>query len=185
MAGQKSDKGAKSKKKSGGMMGLVSKVAGVLSIALAALFFAAVFDLGHFGLHYNLKGLAMALVPLYAALALAGLFITPKSGGANETQTAQIAALNDFQSRATSQILALQNQLDSFGGQDNEALKARIQELEAELDTIHQAERDKVEGEIEALRQRNEELEQQIKAWAFEAVGKSVKGEQVEAMEAA
>lgn len=185
MAGQKSDKGKTPKKKSGGMMGLASKIVAVLAIALAALFFAAVFDVGHIGLHYNLKGLAIALVPLYALLAIAALFITPKAGGDNETQVAQIAALNDFQSRATSQILALQNQFDSLGGQDNESLKARVQELEAELNAIHQAERDKVEGEIEALRQRNEELEEQIKKWAFEAVGKSVNGEQVEAMEAA
>jgi hypothetical protein len=68
---------------------------------------------------------------------------------------AQIAALQEFQSKATSQILALQNRLDSFSGQDLESLKARNEELEAELDAIHQAERDKVDGEIEALRQRN------------------------------
>ena len=42
-----------------------------------------------------------------------------------------------------------------------------------------------MDGQIEALRQRNEELEAQIKAWAFDTVGKTVKGEQPHPMKAA
>jgi gas vesicle protein len=185
VAGQKSDKGKTTKKKSGGMMGLVSKILAVSAIAFAAVFFAAMFDVGHIGLHSKLKGVAIGLVPLYAALAIAALFLGPKPGADADAQASQIAALTDFQSKVTSQIIALQNQLDSFSGQDMESLKARNQELQAELDAIHQAERDKVDGEIEALRLRNEALEEQIKKWAFEAVDKTVNGEKVEPMKAA
>ena len=35
-------------------------------------------------------------------------------------------------------------------------------------------EQEKAEGHAEALRKRNEELEEQIKQWAIEAVGKTV-----------
>lgn len=187
MASQKSDKGKAQTKAGGGMMGMVSKGLAATAIILGALFFAAMFDIAQLGLMDTFKGLAIALVPLFAVFALAAMFLAPKSGADAEAiaQAAQIAALCDFQSRATSQILTLQNTIDSLSGQDNETLKARNKELQQALDAIHQAERDKVDGEIETLRQRNEELEAQIKKWAFDAVGKTMAGAQAQPMKAA
>ena len=186
MAAPKPTKG-KTQDKSGGMMGMVSKTCAVLAAILGALFFAAMFDVGHLGLMHTLEGLGIVLVPLFAVLAIAAMFLAPKSGAdaAAIANGAQIAELVEFQSKATSQILALQNQVDSLSGQDNETLKARNQELQAELDAIHQAEREKVDSEMEALRQRNEELEAQIKKWAFDTVGKTISGEQAQPMKAA
>lgn len=186
MAASKSSKG-KSQGNSGGMMALVSKALAILAVVFAALFFAAMFDVGHLGLSHSLEGLAIVLVPLFAVFAIAAMFLTPKSNAdaAAIANAAQINDLVDFQIKATSQILALQNQLDALSSQDNETLKARNKELQEQLDAIHQAERAKVDGEIEALRQRNEELEEQIKKWAFEAVGKTMAGEQAQPMKAA
>ncbi|MEQ8589686.1 MAG: hypothetical protein RIB70_07975 [Roseitalea porphyridii] len=184
MAAKKAEKG-KAPDTKPGMAALVPKLLAATSVVLAAVFFASMYDVGQIGLHHTLKGLAIALVPLWTVLAIAGIFLGGKTGAAGGVDSAQLTALQEFQSKATSQILALQNQLDSLGGQTNESLKERIRELEAELEVIHQAEREKVEGEIEALRQRNVELEEQIKKWAFEAVGKSVAGKPVEPMKAA
>lgn len=184
MAAKKAEKG-KTPDTKPGIAALVPKLLSVISVVLAAVFFASMYDVGQIGLHHTLKGLAIGLVPFWAVLAIAGIFLGGKPGAAGTVDSAQLTALQEFQSKATSQILALQNQLDSLGGQTNESLKERIQELEAELEVIHQAEREKVEGEIETLRQRNEELEEQIKKWAFEAVGKSVAGQPVEPMKAA
>jgi len=178
---------AKSANASGGMMGMVSKALAVTATIIATLFFAAMFDVGHMGLLGTLAGMSIALVPLFAVLAIAAMFLAPKSDAdaAAIAHAAQIADLIEFQSKATSQILTLQNQVDSLSGQDNAALKARNKELQDQLDAIHQAEREQVDSQIETLRQRNEELEAQIKAWALEAVGKSVKGEQPQPMKAA
>ncbi|MDP2120071.1 MAG: hypothetical protein Q8S27_22875 [Hoeflea sp.] len=186
MAAPKTNK-AKSANPAGGMMGMVSKGLAVTATILATLFFAAMFDVGHMGLLSTLAGLGIVLVPLFALLAIAAMFLAPKSGAdeAAIAHTLQIADLLEFQSKATSQILTLQGQIDSLSGQDNETLKARNKELQAELNAIHQAEREKVDGQIEALRQRNEELEAQIKAWALEAVGKTIRGEEPQPMKAA
>lgn len=186
MAAPKSNK-AEPASSSGGMMGIVSKALAVTATILGTLFFAAMFDVGHMGLLGTLAGMSVVLVPLFAVLAITAMFLTPKSGAdeAAIAHGAKIAELLEFQSKATSQIVTLQNQIDSLSGQNIEALKARNKELQAELDAIHQAEREEVDTQIEALRQRNEELEAQIKAWALEAVGKSVKGEQPQSMKAA
>lgn len=186
VAVQKSDKGNAQNNKSGNdMNGMISKVCSVTAVVLGALFFAAAFDLGHIGLMQTVQGLAIALVPLFAMLALAAVFMSSASATDAEAQTQQIATLNEFRSKITSQIITLQDQLDSLSSQDNETLKARNAELQAQLDEIHQVERDKVDSEIEALRQRNEELEAQIKKWAFDAVGKTMSGQQVQPMKAA
>ncbi|MDF1607396.1 hypothetical protein PZ897_04335 [Hoeflea sp. YIM 152468] len=184
MASQKSDTG-KPESSTDAMMGLVSKMLAAITVILTTLFFAASFGVGPIGLMQTLKGLAIVLVPMLALCALAAIFLAPKAGAQAEAHTAKITALSEFQSKVASQILALQNQLDALSGQDIKALKARNAELQAELDAIHQLERDKVDGEIEALRKRNEELEEQIKKWAFEAVGKNVAGQPVQPMKAA
>ena len=186
MAAPKTAK-TKTPSKSGGMMGMVSKALSLISIILATMFFSAMFDVGHMNLLSTFAGMANILVPLFAVLSIAAMLLTPKSGAdaAAIANAAKIAELMEFQSKATAQILTLQNQIDSFKGQDNETLRERNKELQEQLDAIHQVEREKVDGQIEALRQRNEELEEQIKKWAIEAVGKTISGEQAQPMKAA
>lgn len=175
MAAQKSDK-SKTPAKPGGMMGLVSKLLGVSAIVLGALFFAAMFDVGQMGLIHTFASSAMVLVPMFAVFALAALFLAPKSGADLDAQAAQITALEEFRSKVTSQVIALQNKLDAASGPDIEALKAHNKELQAQLDAIHQAEREKMDSEVETLRKRNEQLEAQIKQWALETISKNVGG---------
>jgi len=173
VAAQNSDK-TKTQGKKGGMMGMLSKVFGVGAITLGALFFAAMFDVGHAGLIHTLAGSAIVLVPLFALFAIAAMFTAPKSGADLEEMSVQVAALMDAKSKMTSQILTLQNHMDSMSGQDVETLKAKNQELQEQLDAIHQAEREKMDGEVDTLRQRNEELEAQIKQWALDTISKNV-----------
>lgn len=175
MAAQKSDK-SKTQGNPGGMMVLVSKLLGVGAIVLGALFFAAMFDLGHMGLIHTFASSAIVLVPLFTLSALAALFMAPKSGAEFDAQAARIAALEEFRSKVTSQVLGLQGKLDSITGPDVEALKAHNKELQAQLDAIHQAEREKMDSEVETLRKRNEQLEAQIKQWALETISKNVGG---------
>jgi hypothetical protein len=151
VAAQKSDK-SKAQNGKGGLMGLVAKLLGVVAISLGTLFFAAMFDIGHAGLIHTLAGPAAILVPLFAVLSIGAMFLTPKSTADLDEQEAQIAALSEFQSKMKSQILTLQNQMDSMSGQDVEALRARNKELQEELDAIHQAEREKMDVEVDALR---------------------------------
>ena len=173
MAAQKSEK-SKSQSGKGGIMGLVSKVLAVAAITLGAIFFAAMFDVGHAGLIHTLAGSAIVLVPLFAISALAALFAAPKAGSDVDELAAQVQALSETKTKMTSQILALQNQLDSMNGQDIEALRAKNKELQDELDAIHEAEREKMGVEVDSLRKRNEELEAQIKKWALDTVAKNV-----------
>ena len=51
---------------------------------------------------------------------------------------------------------------------------ARLKALKAELEAIHEAERAKVEDEFQQLRERNLQLEQQIKEWAVKTVGSAI-----------
>ncbi|MEM5472433.1 hypothetical protein WNZ14_11905 [Hoeflea sp. AS60] len=184
MAAQKSEK-SKAQSNKGGMMGLISKVLGVAAITLGGLFFAAMFDVGHANLLHTLAGSSIVLVPLFTIFAIAALFMTPKAGADLDELAAQITSLTESKSKMTSQILTLQNQMDSMNGQDIETLKARNQELQAELDAIHQAEREKMDVEVDALRQRNVELEAQIKQWALDTIGKNVTTEKPQSAKAA
>ena len=79
----------------------------------------------------------------------------------------------------------MQNKLDSMSGQDVESLMARNQELQEQLDAYQQAEREKMDVEVDALRKRNEELEAQIKQWALDTITKSISGETPKAAKAA
>lgn len=184
MAAQKSDN-PKAQSKKGGMMGMLSKVFGVGAITLGALFFAAMFDVGHAGLIHTLAGSAIILVPLFALSAIAAMFLSPQSGADLEEMSAKVAALTEAKSKMTSQILTLQNQMDSMSGQDVETLKAKNKELQEQLDAIHQAEREKLDGEFDTLRQRNKELEAQIKQWALETISKNVASEKSSSARAA
>jgi len=176
VAAQKSDK-TNTQSNKGDTMGLISKVLGVAAITLGALFFAAMFDVGHMGLIHTLAGSAIVLVPLFALMSIAAMFMSPKSGADLDELSAQVAALNEFKSKITSQILTLQNNLDAMSSQDIETLKAHNKELQEQLDAYQQAEREKMDIEVDSLRKRNEELEAQIKQWALDTITKNVSGQ--------
>lgn len=184
MAAPKSDN-TKTQSKKGDMMGMVSKALGVAAITLGALFFAAMFDVGHAGLLHTLAGSSIVLVPLFALFSIAAMFLSPKSGADLDELSAQVAALTEFKSKVTSQVLTMQSKLDSMSGQDVESLMARNQELQEQLDAYQQAEREKMDVEVDALRKRNEELEAQIKQWALDTITKSISGEAPKAAKAA
>lgn len=188
MAAKKADKKADAPKKGGGggMMGIVSKVLGVLAILSAAVLFAGAFDVGHMGLHHSLESLAVVPLALYTLFAIASLFL----GGAKASPEslegeALSASISELQSKTASRFAAMQESLDAMSGRDYETVLEENKALQAQLDEIHQNERDKTEGEMEQLRLKNEALEEQIKQWAIQSVGAVVAGEKPEEMEAA
>lgn len=186
MAGDKKAK-VKTAKSPGGMMGLLSKVLAVLSILAGTVLLAGLYDTMHLGLGEMMYGYSIVPVSIYGLGAILAVFLNPKSSAvtAAAVDEVRLDALIEFQSKAAARFSALQSQIDSFSGQDQAALLEENKTLKAELDAIHQAEREKADGEMEALRLRNEELERQIRLWASEAVGKAVKGEEIQPMKAA
>ena len=187
MAGDKADKTKGAKKKGGGLGALLSKVFGIISIICATVLFVAALDIGHLGLADKMGIIAAAPLGLYALLGLAALFMGPKpSAAAAAGDDGSLAeAFAEFKSKTASRFAAMENTIDSFSGQDKETLVAENKELREQLDAIHQAERNKVDDEIEQLRMKNEELEEQIKQWARSAVNNAVGGEDAEPQQAA
>ncbi len=186
MADKKAEKAKKEPKARGaGIAGLVVKVCSVLSIISVLVLFSVIFDLGRIGLREKLLGTEMVFIGLYLVGSLATLVLAPKPAASASFDSAVIHSLQEFQSKATSRFALMQSMIDSVSGNDHASLLEQNKTLKAQLDAIHQAERVKVDSEVEILRQRNEELEQQIRQWALMAVSKSVAGEPVASMKAA
>lgn len=176
----------KKKKGGGGVMGLVAKIMAALSVVSAAVLFAAAFDVGHMHLMETIKPFAIGPIVIFAIGALMHIFMGGGGKAAGDFDGETLAtSLSDFQSKTASSLVAMQDRFDSMTGRDYESILEKNKELQAQLDEIHQAEREKVDGELEELRQKNVELEEQIKKWALEAVAKTVNGEAAEPMQAA
>ncbi len=188
MADDKADKKKKEKKKGGGLGGLLSKLFGVISILCATVLFVAALDIGHLGLADKMGVIAAAPLGIYALLGIVALFMAPKPGAA-AAATGDAGSIADefaeFKSKTASRFSAMENTIDSFSGQDKESLIEENRVLKEQLDAIHEAERSKVDEEIEQLRVKNEELEEQIKKWARSAVSNAVGGEDAEPQQAA
>lgn len=187
MAGDKTDKEKGAKKKGGGLGALLPKVFGIISILCATVLFVAALDIGHLGLADKMGIIAAAPLGLYALLGLAALFMGPKpaASGAVGDDGSLAEAFADLKSKTASRFASMENTIDGFSGQDKETLIAENKELKEQLDAIHQAERTKVDDEIEQLRVKNDELEAQIKLWARSAVNSAVGGGEAEPQKAA
>lgn len=166
---------AKSPKKGGGLLPLLAKVFGVLSILSISILLAGTYDVGSMDLKKTLMPLAIVFIGLYALLSIAALFMGGKSSPAADLDTdALMAKIEDVQKINTSRIVAVQNKIDGLLAQDYEAVLAENKELHAQLDEIKNAEREKADTEMEELRQRNDELEALMKQWAIETVGSAI-----------
>lgn len=187
MAGKKADKKAEAPKKSGGgIMGLLSKVFGILAILSAAVLFAGAFDIGHMGLHGMMSSLAAVPLAIFTLCSIAALFMGGKKSGSGDMDAEGLtASVTEFQTKTISRFAAMQESIDAMSGRDYDALVEENKALQAQLDEIHDAERSKAEGEMEQLRLKNEALEEQIKQWAIQSVGAAVAGEKPDEMEAA
>jgi hypothetical protein len=176
MAGKKTEKSADATKKSGGgLMPLLAKVFGTLSVLSAVVLFAAIYDVGHLDLRAAVFPFAWAPLALFAIGAIAQIFMSgSKASGAAPDAEALTALVHDIQTKMNHRFSVMQNTLDSVMGKDYETLAAENKELREQLDAIHEAARSKADGELEELRLKNLELEEQIKKWAIEAVGGSV-----------
>ena len=153
-------------------MALVLKILQCLAIILAAVLFAAAFDIGHFGLKDMISPFAIGPVVLFAIFSIVPVFLSAKStNGDAEGDDAVVERLTEVQAKVNSRLSSMQTRLDDLSGQDKETLAEENRQLKEQLEEIQQAERDKAASDAELLRKRNEELEEQIKQWAIESVG--------------
>ncbi|WP_018689397.1 hypothetical protein [Ahrensia kielensis] len=178
-ANKKAETVTKDEKKKGGLGPLLHKVFSVSSVLSATVLFAATFDVGHMGLAPMLGSLTAIPVATFAIFSIAAIFTMPKAGASASIGNSEdaIAAFTQFQSKTASRFASLENTIDMMSGNDKESLIEENKKLKAELDAIHQAERDKVDSEVEELRKHNEQLEEEIKQWARKAVENAVNGQ--------
>lgn len=159
-------------------VGILSKSFGVIAVISATLLFAGAYNIGNIGIQEMVSPLAIVPVALFGLSALVNVLVNgATSQPAAQDSEALSAAINEIQSKTTSRLAALQNQLDEMGGQDNEALINENRALREQLETIQQAEREKVLLEAEQLRSENAELEMQIKQWAIKKVDETINQE--------
>ena len=174
MADKKADATEKnSAKKGGGLMALISKIMGALAILCVAILLAGLYDVGGAGMKKSIAPLAIVLVGVYVLFSLVSLFLGGGSSADVDTE-ALMAKIEDVQKKNTSRLIGFQNKIDVLMGQDYETLLAENKELQSQLDAIKDAEREKVDNQMEELRQRNEELEEQMKKWAMETVDSAI-----------
>lgn len=177
---KKADSAPGTEKKKAGLGPLLHKIFSVTSVLSATVLFAATFDVGHLGLAPMLGSLTAIPVATFAICSLAAIFTMPKAGSSEagaEVSEESLAAFTQFQSKAISRFASIENTIDMMSGNDKESLIEENKALKAELDAIHQAERDKVASEVEELRKHNEQLEEEIKQWARKAVENAVTGQ--------
>lgn len=160
-------------------MALVLKILQVLAIICATVLLAAAFDVFHFGLKDMIAPFAIGPIIVFMLFSIVPVFLTPKPKAVESEGDEDLAEkLAEVQAKVNSRLTAIQTKMDGLTGQDRESLQEENRLLKEQLEAIHQAERDKVENDAQSLRQRNEELENQIKQWAISAVGKNISAEE-------
>lgn len=189
MAGKKPAKPEKDKKAAGtgdgagggGIMKLVPKIMGALSVLSGAVLLAGLYDVGHLGLVHMLEGVAIVLVPLYLVGALAAIFMGGTAGPAvtagEGMDGAMAEQLHELQTKVNARLSSFQGTLDAMTGQDYEKILAENKELRAQLDAIRAAEKEQIDQQVELLRAKNAELEEQIRKWAIQSVGNAINGD--------
>lgn len=189
MAGKKPAKSEKDRKPAGkgdgagggGIMALIPKIMGAVSVTAGAVLLAGLYDVGHLGLVHVLEGFAVFLVPLYLAGALAAIFMGGKTvapGAGGEGAEGGLAEqLQELQAKVNARLSSFQSTLDVVTGQDYEKILAENKELRAQLDAIRAAEKEQIDQQVEMLRAKNAELEEQIRKWAIQSVENAINGE--------
>ncbi|PHP66279.1 hypothetical protein CSC94_15235 [Zhengella mangrovi] len=185
MAAKKPAKPEKDKKSKaggggGGIMALLPKLLGALSVVSGGVLLAGLYDVGHMGLVHMVEGFAIALVPLYLVGSLAAIFMGGKAPAAvagGEEGGAMAEQFQDLQSKMNARLSSFQTTLDMMTGQDYEKLVAENKDLKAALDAIHAAEKEQIDQQVERLRAKNAELEEQIRKWAIQSVNKAITGD--------
>ena len=156
-------------------MALVLKILQVLAIICATVLLAGAYDVFNFGLKKMIAPFAIGPIVVFMLFSIVPVFLTPKPKTPEEEEAEDMAEkLAEVQAKVNSRLTDVQTKLDSLSGQDRDSLQEENRVLKDQLEAIQQAERDKVMSDAQSLRQRNEELENQIKQWAIEAVGKNV-----------
>ena len=147
---------------------------------LGAALMAGLYDVGHLGLVHMLEGVAIVLVPLYLVGALAAIFMGGKAAPATTAgeggETGLAEQLQDLQTKVNARLSSFQSTLDVMAGQDYEKVLAENKELKAQLDAIRAAEKEQIDQQVEMLRAKNAELEEQIRKWAIQSVGNAING---------
>lgn len=156
-------------------MALVLKILQVLAIICATVLLAGAYDVFNLGLKKMIGPFAIGPIIVFMLFSILPVFLTPKPKTPEEEEAEDLGEkLAEVQAKVNSRLTDVQTKLDSLTGQDKETLQEENKILREQIEAIQQAERDKVASDARSLRQRNEELEEQIKKWAIEAVGNNV-----------
>jgi maltodextrin utilization protein YvdJ len=168
-------------------MSILRPAIAILATLLQAVMLAALFDVFHLGLQAAISPFAFILIALTMLLMIGSAFLGNKSSGSN-TDTAQISQLEDGQNKLSGRLNTMQTALDGLQAQLADQ-KTRVDELMAAdrntlleenaslKDKLAAVEKEELKRATEAaseLRQRNEDLERQIKQWAVETVGQAI-----------
>ena len=84
--------------------------------------------------------------------------------------------IQELQGKVNARLSSFQSTLDVMTGQDYEKTLAENRELKAQLDAIRAAEKEQIDQQVEMLRAKNAELEEQIRKWAIQSVGNAING---------
>ncbi len=170
-----SDKAEKTKKASGGIMGLLPKVLGTLAVISACVLFAGLYDVGHFGLQSLVEGIAVVPVAIFVLCAIPAMLLGRKAEGSALAEGEPVSAqFDELRSTTNSRLMNFQSALDAMTGQDRESLIEENKWLKEQLEEFQNAERQKVVDEVEKLRSQNAMLEEKIKEWAIQSVDAAV-----------
>lgn len=167
-------------------MQVLSKALSCLAVLCAAILFAGLYDVGHFGLKKLIGPFAIVPISLLLVGSLMPLFLRGNAKPVESAGTEEFTdKIEDVRTELGSRISNLQGTVDGLSGQNTDSLIEENSQLKEQLDAIQQAERDRVLRETQELRSRNEALEEQIKQWAIKTVDETISPDDAEVRSAA
>ncbi len=190
--GKKDPKAPKTEKATDGpgIMGLVRLAAFMLAIVSASVLCVSLLDLGFIDLREQLHayagGVALALLFFAVLSRLAGSRVAAAERGAaqariealktelQELMTAEVeakaGALGTTGAELSKKLAEIEDKVDKFLGAEHDRLVSENENYRNEIEQQRRDEIAKASEEMEALRVRNQELQEKINKWAVESV---------------
>lgn len=149
------------------IMGILGIVCSVLSLVAIVVLFAGIYNLGVIDLTHTLeKFAAPALLVLILASAL-GPFAKSKSQAA--ARAAAVAETEELKNILEQKIAAVEGKVETYLGEnynslrlENDTMKERFEKIEAAERKKTDEERERINDELEELRAKNIELQEQL-----------------------
>lgn len=187
--------------KGAGIMGLLRVSGFALSILSAAFLCVSLLDMGFIDLRPKLHGFsgpaAGALLVFVMLSAFAGSRVAASERAARDAQIealkgelaerlaadldTKVGGLGSVGAEVTQKVAVLDEKIEKFLGAEFERLTAENEGYRKEIDQSRVDEISKASEEIEALRAKNQELQEKISKWAVESVDSKIGQEKLHA----